>query len=130
MHDELLTRAAPLVGVVLAGERERLDDAGSVDRLGNLVGVLGDDREQVGEQLALDGRQVRRDLSGERPVNRVGAVDRTVTGDGDRAVIGGRGRAARDRRLRARILLLSRSQAARRIVSLVRYRSPSSSLRW
>ena len=33
----------------------------AVDRLGDLVGVLRDDREQVGEQLALERRQVVRD---------------------------------------------------------------------
>jgi hypothetical protein len=44
--------------VVLAGEHERVQQARLVDRRGGLVGVLGDDREQVGQQLALERRQV------------------------------------------------------------------------
>ena len=56
VDDEVLARLAALVGVVLAGEHERLHDARAVDRLGDLVGVLLDDREQVGEQLALEPR--------------------------------------------------------------------------
>jgi hypothetical protein len=109
MDDELLAGAAPLVGVVLAGEDEGLDDARAVDALGDLVGVLGDDREQVGEQLPLDRREVGRDVGGQRAVGVV--VDGPVPGDGDRLVLRG-------------------AQAACGIVSLVRYRSPSSSLRW
>ena len=54
MDDEVLAGLAPLVGVVLAGEHERLHDAGAVHVLGDLVGVLLDDREQVGQQLALE----------------------------------------------------------------------------
>ena len=45
---------AALVGVVLAGEHERLEHARRGRRLGDLVGVLLDDREQVREQLALE----------------------------------------------------------------------------
>ncbi|HWM12365.1 MAG TPA: hypothetical protein VNO82_23595, partial [Solirubrobacteraceae bacterium] len=104
-----------------------LHDARAVDRLGDLVGVLGDDGEEVGDQLALERREVVGDV-GDRPVRVVGAVDRAVAGDGDRDV--GLRRPARDRRLGARAVLLSRAQAASRIVSLVRNRSPSSSLRW
>jgi len=98
---------------VLAGEDERLHDSGAVDALGDLVGVLGDDREQVGEQLPLDRREVGRDLRRERAACVIGAVDRPVPGDRDR--------------LRLR---LCGGQAACGSVSLVRYRSPSSSLRW
>ncbi len=54
--DELLARLAALVGVVLAGEHERADDRVAVDGLGDLLGVLLDDREQVGEELALERR--------------------------------------------------------------------------
>jgi hypothetical protein len=111
MDDELLTRPTPLVGVVLAGEHERLHDAAAVDVLGDLVGVLGDDRKQVREQLALDRREVRRDVDRQRAGRVLGTVDRPVAGDGDGLVLCG-------------------TQAACGIVSLVRYRSPSSSLRW
>ena len=128
VHDELLARAAALVGVVLAGEDEGLHDALAVDLLGDLVGVLLDDREQVGEQLALDGREVVRDVRG-RTVRVHGAVDGPVAGDRDGLVPVQR--AARDRRAGPRLVLLRRDQAAcRRVVSLVRYVSPSSSLSW
>ena len=53
MEDELLARAAALVGVVLAGEDERGCDRVAVDRNERVLGVLLDDREQIGEQLAL-----------------------------------------------------------------------------
>jgi hypothetical protein len=84
--------------------------------------VLLDDREQVGQQLALDRREVGRYVGGET-VRMVGAIHRPVAGDGHGVAV----RPARDGRLRARIVLL-RSQAACRVVSLVRYRCPSSSL--
>jgi hypothetical protein len=51
--DELLPGAAALVGVALAGEGERLSDLVEVDGLDRVFGVLGDDREEIGEQLAL-----------------------------------------------------------------------------
>jgi hypothetical protein len=114
--------------VVLAREHEGLHDARAVDRLRDLLGVLGDDREQVGQQLALERREVGGDV-GDRAVRMVGAVDRPVPRDRDRGVAFRR--AARDRRvLGARLVLLRRGQAACRIVSLLRYVSPSSSLRW
>ena len=53
VHDEVLARLAPLVGVVLAGEDEGVLDALAVDLDGRVVGVLLDDREQVAEQPAL-----------------------------------------------------------------------------
>jgi hypothetical protein len=84
MDDELLARLAALVGVVLAGEHERLHDAIAVDLLGHLVGVLLDDREQVREEVLLEPSQVAR----ERPARsrvRLGMVDRRVPRDRDRA---------------------------------------------
>jgi hypothetical protein len=137
MDDEVLARLAALVGVVLAGERERAQDGAAVDRLGDLVGVLGDDREQVGEQLVLERREVGRDLDA-AVVEALGPVDRTVRGDGDRRVRVGRGRAAGDQRqvavrgaqLVVAETLVSAIQAAASVVSLlVRYRRPSSSRR-
>ncbi len=66
MGDEVLAGLAPLVGVVLAREHERLQDLAAVDRLGDLVGVLLDDREQVAEQLALEVGEVARQLERRR----------------------------------------------------------------
>ena len=77
VDDEVLARLAALVGVVLAGEHERVDHAAAVDLAGDLVGVLLDDREQVGEQLALDRREVGGRL-GRRGVRVIGAVDLLV----------------------------------------------------
>jgi hypothetical protein len=113
--------------VVLAGEHERADDRVAVDGLGHLVSVLLDDREQVLEQLALEGRQVVGPV-GECDVRVVREVDRTVAGDRDRAVVSG---AARDRRRSDVLLRVGRGlYAAAAIGSLVRYRSPSSRRRW
>jgi hypothetical protein len=53
VHDELLAGAPSLVGVVLAGEHERGGDGVAVDRDQRVLGVLLDDREEVGQQLAL-----------------------------------------------------------------------------
>ena len=50
MVDEVLAGLAPLVRVVLAGEREGLADGVAVDLHRRLAGVLLDDREQVAEQ--------------------------------------------------------------------------------
>jgi hypothetical protein len=120
MHDELLARHPPLVGVVLAGEYERLRDALAVDGLGDLVGVLLDDREQVREQVLLEAREVGRDRAARLGVRR-GMVDRRVAGDRDGALR----RAAGDRRL-----LVAAAYAAIGIGELVRYRRPSSRRRW
>jgi hypothetical protein len=49
VHDEFLTGAPPLVGVVLAGEDERLLDARAIDLDERVLGVLLDDREQIAE---------------------------------------------------------------------------------
>ena len=109
--------------MVLAGEDEGLHDALAIDGLGNLVGVLLDDREEVGQQLALERGEVVGDVRG-RTVRKDGAIDRPVAGNGDRLAVE---RPARDRRLGARRVLLGRQAACRRVVSLVRYLSPSSS---
>jgi len=53
MDDELLAGAPPLVGVMLAGKHERGGDRVAVDRDERLLGVFLDDREEVGQQLAL-----------------------------------------------------------------------------
>ena len=60
VHDEVLARLAPLVGVVLAGEHERVLDARAVDLHRGVRRVLGDDREQVAQQPALGRTQARR----------------------------------------------------------------------
>jgi hypothetical protein len=62
MDDEVLAGLAPLVGVVLAGEDEGVDNALAVDGQGRLVGVFLDDREEVREQLALDLGEIVRSL--------------------------------------------------------------------
>jgi hypothetical protein len=80
--------------MVLAGEHERLHHAVAVDGLGDLVGVLLDDREQVREQVLLEPREVRRDRRAASRM-RCGAVDRRVRGDRDGALR----RATGDRRL-------------------------------
>jgi hypothetical protein len=150
MDDEVLAGDAPLVGVVLAGERERVQDGAAVDRLGDLVGVLGDDREQVGEQLVLERRQVVRDRQ-RAVVAVIGAVDLAVVGDRD---LLGAGRASGDdgrggprgvprggaaNGLRADLLgcdlqacvAVAAAQAAASAMSLlVRNCRPSSSRRW
>ena len=104
VRDELLARLAPLVGVALAGERERLADALEVDRADRVVGVLGDDREQVREQLLL----VREQVLGERPAT--AARRRALVAHADADVRVGQALAARRRRRR----LAARRAAARR----------------
>ena len=133
------------------------DDPRAVDRLGDLVGVLLDDREQVGEQLALERRQVGRDVGvagvrvrrGRRRRRDVvdrppaGAAAVTVRRSAIAAPPSGAAAAARvpasaigapalaaPRSSRVAPRPLSGRQAACRWVSLLRYRSPSSSLRW
>jgi hypothetical protein len=115
MDDEVLAGDPPLVGVVLAGEDERLDDAVLVDGLRDLVGVLLDDREQVREQVLLDPREVGRDRPARLRVRR-GMVDRRVPGDRDRAACDGG--------------LLVAVYAATGIGELFRNRRPSSRRRW
>ena len=83
MRDEVLAGLPALIGVVLAGEQERLQDGVAIDLLGDLVGVLGDDREQVREQFVLERRDVGRDA--DRTVIAVlGDVDGLVRRDRDR----------------------------------------------
>jgi hypothetical protein len=150
MDDEVLAGDPALVGVVLAGEREGVQDGAAVDRLGDLVGVLGDDREQVGEQLVLERREVVRDRQ-RAVVAVIGAVDLPVIGDGDLLGAGGasrddgcRGalgvaRGGASNRLRADLfgrdlqacVVVAAVQAAASAMSLlVRYCLPSSSRRW
>ncbi len=59
VHDEVLAGLAPLVGVVLAGEHERVVHAVAVDLDRRVLGVLGDDREQVAEQPPLELVQIQ-----------------------------------------------------------------------
>jgi hypothetical protein len=67
MDDELLAGATALVGVVLAREHERRRDRVAVDRDERVLGVLLDDREEVGQQLALAlGEQSELGLAGRR----------------------------------------------------------------
>jgi hypothetical protein len=120
--DEVLARLAPLVGVVLAREQERVQDGLAVDRLGDLVGVLGDDREQVREQLVLERRQVVRDPQRAVVATR-GAIDRPVRGDRDRRGVRARGRKV--------AVDPGAVQAASRLgLLLFRYCDPSSNRRW
>jgi hypothetical protein len=119
MDDEVLARLAALVGVVLAGEYERLHHPRAVDGLRDLVGMLLDDREQIREQVLLELREI----GGDRPVRpgvRRGVIDLRMRGDGDAALAG----PARDRRQTVG------AYAAARIGALLRYRSPSSRRRW
>jgi len=109
--DELLARLAALVGVVLAGEHEGADHRVAVDGLGDLLGVLLDDREEVAEELALEvgeigGGGLQRGRGAARR-----AVDRAVRLDADRPVLRG-------------------GQAAALCVLLARNVSPSSSVCW
>jgi hypothetical protein len=63
VDDELLARHAPLVDVVLAGEHERPLDLLAIDLDGRGAGVFLDDREDVGQQAALELGQIgARDL--------------------------------------------------------------------
>jgi hypothetical protein len=120
VRDEVLTRLAALVGVVLAGEEEGAQDRLAVDRIHDLVGVLGDDREEVGEQLVLERRQVVRDR--QRTVVAVlGAIDGTMRGDRDRRL---------DVDVDQRAVAVGAVQAAARLgLLLIRYCWPSSNRR-
>jgi hypothetical protein len=124
MGDEVLAGLAALVGVVLAGEQERAQDRLAVDRVDDLVGVLGDDREQVAEQLVLERRQVIRDR--QRAVVAVlGAVDGAMRRDRDRSV------GVLQRGSDQPPVAIGAVQAACRLgLLLVRYCCPSSNRRW
>jgi hypothetical protein len=84
MDDEVLAGAAPLIGVVDAGVHERLLDPLAIDHDGRLVSVLLDDREQIRQQPALDGRQLGALDRGLR-VGALNAVDRGSQRDQRRA---------------------------------------------
>ena len=85
VHDEVLAGLAPLVGVVLAGEHERIADAGTVDLDRRLLGVLGDDREQVVEQPSLELVQVEALSGWARRRHDAGCPNRLVELDDRRA---------------------------------------------
>jgi hypothetical protein len=98
-----------------------LQDLGAVDRLGDLVGVLLDDREQVPEQLALEVGEIRRQL--ERRLGAVVHVQRAADLD-----VPGHDHPVTVARQAVAVRL---GQAARRIgCRLLRNRRPSSRRRW
>ena len=124
MRDELLAGLAALVGVVLAREQERGQHLRAIDRRGDLVRVLGDDREQILQQLVLERRQVVRDVDGavvdvSREVDRLVRRDR----DDDPVPVLGQGAGAVDRGLLGQA-------ACRLMFALLRNCLPSSSRRW
>ncbi len=59
VHDEILAGLTPLGGVVLAGEHKCVAHAVAVDLDRRVLGVLGDDREQVAEQPPLEIVQIQ-----------------------------------------------------------------------
>jgi hypothetical protein len=97
---------------MLAGEHERLDHGVAVDGLGDLLGVLLDDREQVTDQLALELGEVGGCLQRGGGMAVAGTVDLPVGLDADRAIA------------------LRGGQAAALCVLLARNLSPSSSVCW
>jgi hypothetical protein len=107
VDDEVLAGQPALVGVVLAGEDERRLDLLAVDLDGRRIGVLLDDREDVGQQAALEVREV-------------GAVDGRVRAPGRDLV---------DRRATDTRALTRRSPYAALAVTPLRYLRPSS-YRW
>ena len=68
VHDEVLAGLAPLCGVVLTREHERVLHPAAVDLDGGVRRVLGDDREQVAEQPPLGLVEVELRLRGAAPV--------------------------------------------------------------
>jgi hypothetical protein len=80
MDDEVLAAAPALIGMVDAGVHERVLDPIAIDHDGRLVGVLLDDREQVGQQPALDRRQLGA-LDRRLGVRALEAVDRRSRND-------------------------------------------------
>ena len=118
--DEVLAGLAALVGVVLAGEHEGGADARHGRRLGDLVGVLLDDREQVGGAARARARSGRRGIAARAVGAVLGAVDRAVRGPA-------RARRASERPRRG-VAAPSGRLLARAL--LIRYRRPSSSRRW
>jgi hypothetical protein len=132
MGDEVLARLAALVGVVLAGEEEGAQDRLAIDRVDDLVGVLGDDREEVGEQLVLERRQVVRNRQ-RAVVTVLGAIDGTMRSDRDRRfdVEKTTGGLPPRRPPAERPVAVGAVQAAARLgLLLIRYCWPSSNRRW
>jgi hypothetical protein len=139
MGDEVLARKSPLVAVVQAGVDERALHPLAVDRLGGLIGMLLDDREQVAEQALLSRRQLRARNRGVS--SRIAdLVDRGTLGGNDRRL----GRSAGGRQVSARPAGTVAAATARRVgtaatdrsaqpigrwFALLRYRFPSS-YRW
>jgi hypothetical protein len=62
VRDEVLSGAPALVGVPLAREREGALDGLDVRRLGGVGAVLGDDGEEITQELAVASRERARDL--------------------------------------------------------------------
>ena len=121
---------------MLAGEQEGAHDRLAVDRLGDLVGVLEHHREQVGQQVVLERREVGGHAH-RAVVAVLGLIDRAMRGHGDGAVVvlwGAAGDRHAARVARAELVhapVLGVAQAASLWVSpLVRNRRPSSSRRW
>jgi hypothetical protein len=86
--DEVLTRAPALVGVALAGERERPFDRLGVDLLAAVCRVLGNDREEVAQQLALIRGELLGDLvDRRRGGSQLALPDARVAGVGLRPVL-------------------------------------------
>ena len=82
MRDELLAGLSPLVGVTLAGESESVTDLVQVDRLDRVLRVLGDDREEVRQQVPLLREKILVPLGDERGL-RLAAVPIRHQADAD-----------------------------------------------
>jgi hypothetical protein len=123
--------------VVLAGEDEGLHHAVAVDRRRGLVGVLLDDREEVGQQLALERGEVRGRIGGRGGRCAAAVVDGQAAGGGPGGVrrTRGDGLLGQGRRRGGRLgagagAAVQAARFASALVSVVRYRSPSSSSAW
>jgi hypothetical protein len=137
--DEVLAGAPPLVGMVLAGEDERLQDPLAVDVDRALVGVLLHDGEEVGQQLLLGRGELDRGRRGGLRLRRR-AVDRAPSrGDarGQPRAGSGHERGVGDRRDAVAAGLGAvrhRARQAARVASSsgtgVSHRSPSSHCTW
>jgi hypothetical protein len=90
--DEVLARAAALIGMPLAGEGKGALDRRAVEVARAVGAVLADDREKVAEQRAVLGRKPTRDL-----VDRRRGSEPAIAGADPRvsAPVGGRGRLGR-----------------------------------
>jgi hypothetical protein len=139
VHDEVLARLAPLVGVMLAGEQERVGHAPAVDLDDRLVGVLVDDREEVGQELLLDGRELARGRLLARRFGVWAAIDHPGCDAVVAVGVGGRQHHGRRRRRRGFIRAVGRlrggtlrlqAAATARAALFARNCRPSSSRRW